>query len=130
MGLFTKPEYRKIYCPFELDTYSDFEEEKEAGCLSIEACGNVDGQLKYFEATYSLKDLDLYHNGGYEEMLELLSHPEDKYVTVVLKYKKEKLKGFKIELESLVKEYDDERFMTLELLGWGIFDKSIKERVK
>ena len=46
-----------------------------------------------------------------------------------MKYKKDKLVGFKILPESLAKALEDERFLQLDdAAGWNINDISCKER--
>ncbi|MGN0623735.1 MAG: hypothetical protein ACI4JA_07290 [Oscillospiraceae bacterium] len=68
--------------------------------------------------------MSLYDNGGYEEMTELLKNTDGKRIKVLFKVKNEKIKRVEIVLESLAAAYNDERFLQLELLGWGISDKS------
>lgn len=84
----------------------------------------MDGEYKYFYSSFILKKTGMYDNGDYEQMIELLKDSFDRKVKVMLKYKKSKLKCFKMSIESLAKIYSDERFLQLELVGWGISDKS------
>lgn len=89
--------------------------------ISIEAYGNISGENKYFYASYSadLKFID--------ELADLLKNSYGKSIKVILKIKKGKIKNFKIDLDSLANSYNDERFKQLELVGWGLGDKSFKE---
>lgn len=123
MGLFSKPEYVEVEMDFVYDTYTQ-PEEVDNGFISIEAYGNILDTYKYVTSSYSLKDMSLYDNGGYEEMTELLRDTRDKKVKVRFKTKDGKIKDAKILIESLADAYNDERFLKLELLGWGVADKS------
>ncbi|MGN0654785.1 MAG: hypothetical protein ACI4KD_07700 [Oscillospiraceae bacterium] len=123
MGLFSKPEYVEVEMDFVYDTYTQ-PEEVDNGFISIEAYGNILDTYKYVTSSYSLKDMSLYDNGGYEEMTELLRDTRDKKVKVRFKVKDGKIKEAKILIESLADAYNDERFLKLELLGWGVSDKS------
>lgn len=123
MGLFSKPEYVEVEMDFVYDTYTQ-PEEVDNGFISIEAYGNILDTYKYVTSSYSLKDMSLYDNGGYEEMTELLRDTRDKKVKVRFKTKDGKIKEAKILIESLADAYNDERFLKLELLGWGVADKS------
>lgn len=120
MSIFSKAVYKETELPFTLD-----ETDAEGGIIDIEAYGNIDGEYKYCYSGYVLKDRDLYDNGGYEQMLELLKNSEGKKAVIRLKYKKNRLVDFKMDIESLVRIYSDERFRKLELIGWGLHDKSI-----
>lgn len=115
---FTKYEYKEIMLPIVYDNNSD---DLYAGLISIEAYGNISGENKYCFASYSadLKFID--------ELAALLKNSYGKSVKVILKIKKGKIKDFKIDLDSLAKAYNDERFKQLELVGWGLNDKSFKE---
>lgn len=131
MSIFTKPTYKKVSLPFIHDCYSEeYEEYIEAGLLDIEAYGVIDGVQKYFYASYSLKSRDMYSNGDYEQMIELLKESQGREVMVRLKYKKDRLVDFTILPESIAKAYGDSRFLELELSGWGMNNVSCKERGK
>lgn len=121
---FTKAEYRELTLPFIL---CDDPEDLEFGGISVEAYGNIFGEEKFCYAVYTLKNIKMYDNGEYEELRNMLTDSEGRSVRVVFKFKKGKLKDFKIDLDSLSKCYGDERFKSLELIGWGLNDKSIKE---
>lgn len=127
MSLFSKSEYKNIQIPFILDEYTDLDSKYEKCLIDIEAYGVVDGEEKFFYSSFSLKDTRMYRNGDYESMLDLLRMSENKNVVIELKYRKGVLKGFRLKPESLAKIYDDERFLQLELSGWGINDKSCRE---
>lgn len=122
--LFTKPTYEKIKLPFILD---DDPEDRKAGLISVETYGNVLGHAKYCYASYRLKNPLMYDNGDYEQMIDLLKNSTDKTIKVILKIKKGMPKDFKIDVTSLAEAYNDERFNSLELVGWGLNDKSFKE---
>ena len=123
--LFSKPEYKEIMLPFR---YINDPEDLEAGIISIEAYGHVFREQKYCYASYNLDNPNMYENGDYEEMIKLLKVSDGKMVKVIIKVKKGMPKDFKIDVNSLVEEYNDERFKALELGGWGFFDKSFEEK--
>ncbi|MGN0655110.1 MAG: hypothetical protein ACI4KD_09380 [Oscillospiraceae bacterium] len=128
MGLFSKPEYIEVEMDFIYDIYTH-PEEFDNGIISIEAYGNILDTYKYVTSSYSLKDMSLYDNGGYEEMTGLLRNTAGKKVRVRFKTKDGKIKDAKILIESLADAYNDERFLKLELLGWGVGDKSFSSQV-
>lgn len=127
MGFFSKTEYEEFKVPFILDTYTNPEEEKKLGGISIEVRIMVLGEVKYAYVCFFLKDKTLYQNGGYEEMLESLKDSAGKLIRARFQYKKNKLKNFEILLESLVELYHDERFLKMECIGWAINEKSCRE---
>ena len=110
--------------PFIVDVYSGWEQDEKAGILNIEAFGNIDGESKYCYSTYTLKKRFMYKNGDYEAMVELLKHSDGRTVLVKLKYQKDKLKDFELDIQSLADAYHDERFLQLERISWGLNDKS------
>lgn len=128
MFLFKKPEYKYKEMSFILDDFSIPEPDSERCLIDIEAYGEIDGEMKYCYSSYSLKNSEMYENGDYESMLNLLRTPDNKTVLIELKYKNGKLKSFKLQIESLAKAYNDDRFLQLELLGWGLNDKSCKDK--
>lgn len=121
---FTKPTYEEIELPFIFDNNS---EDLNADLISIEAYGNVFGQLKYCYASYSLKESKMYDNGDYEQIINQLKQSAGKTVKVTVKIKKGIPKGFKIDVNSLAEAYGDVRFKALELVVWGFNDKSFRE---
>lgn len=121
---FTKPTYEEIKLPFR---YIDVPSDLEAGLINIEAYGNVFGENKYCFASYDLKSSQMYKNGDYEQMIELLKTPTDKTVNVIIKLKKGVPKNFKIDVNSLAEVYCDERFKSLSLVCWDFDDKSYNE---
>lgn len=69
----------------------------------------------------------MYENGDFESILNLLRTSNHKTVLVELKYRNDRLKDFQLKTDSLAKAYNDERFLQLELTGWGVNDKSCRE---
>ena len=118
MRLFGKNKYIKMELPF---CYIKNKEDIEAGGITIEAYGEIDGEMKFLSATFVLSDLKMYDRNDYEDMIKVL---EDKKVIVNLKYKKGRLIGFNLDGESLAKNLNDERFNKIEILITGIDDKS------
>ncbi|MDD6489770.1 MAG: hypothetical protein PUG48_08145 [Clostridia bacterium] len=127
MLFFEKPVYKYQEMNFILDEFSDYEPDDEKCLIDIEAYGNIDGEMKYCYSSFSLKKQEMYENGDFESMLNLLRSSENKTVLVELKYKKGIVKDFRLMLDSLVKAYNDERFLQLELTGWGLNDKSCRK---
>ncbi|MGN1467134.1 MAG: hypothetical protein ACI4W1_02385 [Ruminococcus sp.] len=127
MLFFEKPVYKYQEMRFILDEFSDYEPDDEKCLIDIEAYGNIDGEMKYCYSSFSLKKQEMYENGDFESMLNLLRTPENKTVLVKLKYKKGIVKDFRLMLDSLAKAYNDERFLQLELTGWGLNDKSCRK---
>lgn len=124
---FAKPTYEEISLPFR---FIDIPEDSEAGAISIEAYGNIFGKNKYCFSWYDLKDSKMYHNGDFEQMIELLKNSAGKTVKVIIKIKKGVPKNFKLDINSLAEAYNDERLKSLDLLGWGFNDKSYEELTK
>ena len=121
---FTKAVYEEIRLPFK---FVEVPDDLELGWINIEAYGNIFGRNKYCYAWYELKDSNMLRNGDFEQMIELLKNSADKTVNVTIKIKKGNPKDFKIDVNSLAEAYNDERFKSLKLLGWGFNDKSHKE---
>ena len=121
---FTKPTYEEISLPFRLVNVPT---DLELGFINIEAYGNVFGKTKYCYAWYKLNNAKMYDNGDFEQIIELLKSSTDKTVKVIIKLKKGVPKDFKIDVNSLAEVYNDDRFKSLSLLGWGFNDKSHKE---
>lgn len=116
-----KAEYKKEELPF---CYIKNKEDIEAGGITIEAYGEIDGEMKFLSATFVLSDLKMYDRNDYEDMIKVLEETKDKKVIVNLKYKKGRLIGFNLDGESLAKNLNDERFNKIEILITGIDDKS------
>ena len=121
---FTKPTYEEIRLPFRL---IEIPADLEQGHINIEAHGSILGKYKFCYACYGLKDSQMYHNGDFEQMVDLLKNSAEKTVKVTIKIKKSVPKDFKLDIDSLAEAYNDERFKSLDLLGWGLNDKSYKE---
>ena len=129
---FSKPETLELYLPLRLDR---LKEDEDNGIISLEAWGEVMGKRQYLSSSYSLKEPAMYDDGRYEKMLEELDRlsegaedesdiPRNKKVKVVLTIKKGKVKKGLIDLESLAEITGDMGFLAMELLGWGIGEKS------
>ena len=127
MFLFRKAERRYMEMRFILDDFSTHEFDNERCLIDIEAYGEIDGKMKYCYSSFELKNPQMYENGDFESMLSLLRDSNHKTVLVELKYRNGRLKGFQLKTDSLAKAYNDERFLQLELTGWGLNDKSCRE---
>ena len=120
-----KAEYKKEELPF---CYIKNKEDIEAGGITIEAYGEIDGEMKFLSATFVLSDLKLYDRNDYEDMIRVIEETKNKKVSLDLRYKKERLVGFNLDSESLAKNLNDERFNKIEILITGIDDKSAANR--
>ena len=117
-----KAEYKKEELPF---CYIKNKEDIEAGGITIEAYGEIDGEMKFLSATFVLSDLKMYDRNDYKDMMRVMEETKDKKVVLDLKYKKERLVDFKLDSESLAKNLNDERFNKIEILITGIDNKSL-----
>lgn len=128
--LFSKTEYKEIFLPFKYEReepriselqggkYSYAKDEIYRGSIGIEAYGNIFGENKYCYSLYSADEKII------DEIVNSLKNNPDKTIKVILKIKKGKLKDFKIDLGSLAEVCNNEKFKSLELIGWGLNDKS------
>ena len=131
--LFSKTEYKEIFLPFKYEReepkiselqggkYSYAKDEIYRGSIGIEAYGNIFGENKYCYSLYSADEKII------DEIVNSLKNNPDRTVKVILKIKKEKLKDFKIDLGSLAEVCNNEKFKSLELIGWGLNDKSFED---
>jgi len=124
VGLFSKVEYKEIYLPF---TFNYNKEDINGDFIDIEAYGLIDEEMKYCYASYGVKDTRLYYNGAFEEMITNIQASTDKNLLIKLKYKKGRLKDFRIDIDYLADICNDERMKYLDLLCWGMDDKSYIE---
>ena len=127
MGLFSKKTRKEINLPFILIENA---EEMEAGFVTLEMYGAIDGNMKYLNASYTLKKQAMYEDGSYEEILKHLKAAENRNVRVELIYKGEKLVNFVMDLNSLALTCSDDRVTDMEYVGSGINDKSERETVR
>lgn len=131
--LFSKTEYKEIFLPFKYEReepkiselqggkYSYAKDEIYRGSIGIEAYGNIFGENKYCYSLYSADEKII------DEIVNSLKNNSDKTIKVILKIKKGKLKDFKIDLGSLAEVCNNEKFKSLELIGWGLNDKSFED---
>ena len=122
MFFLEKVEYKKAEFPF---CYIKDKDDIEAGGISIEAYGEVDGMTKYLYITFILSDPKMYDSNDYEDMIRILKEVKEKKVVVNLKYKKERVVGFELDKEALANNLKDERFNKIEILCTGINAKSV-----
>lgn len=123
LSIFMKTEYKEIMLPFK---YVHSDEDDELGGIGITAFGNILGEMRYCYACYVLKDINMYDNGDYEHIIDLLkNHNNNKMIKVKIKIKNNEVKDFTIDLNSLAEVYGDDRFTKLNLVGWGFHNDSI-----
>jgi len=123
--LFSKPEYKEIFLPFR---FIENAEDYEAGFISIEAYGEIMGEMKYCYITYSIRSkyMRMYDNGDYDQMIYKLKNFVGTLIKVKLIIKKKKL-DFTIEPSNLAEAMNDDKFNALEWLGRGLNDKTFEE---
>lgn len=131
--LFSKTEYKEIFLPFKYEReepkiselqggkYYYAKDEIYRGSIGIEAYGNIFGENKYCYSLYSADEKII------DEIVNSLKNNPDKTIKVILKIKKGKLKDFKIDLGSLAEVCNNEKFKSLELIGWGLNDRSFED---
>ena len=96
--------------------------------FDIEACGPVCCDPVYLFSAFMLTDSTLYENGTFTRISQMLSDPGERRVKVIFTLKNEKPADGKLDLASLAEAYQDDAFLHLELLGWGLFPYSIYEK--
>lgn len=120
MGLFRSRFSEELLLPFVL---KQEKEDYEAGMISLMAYGDVFGEWKYCYASFCMKRYKMFENGDYDTLVKLLEDTQNKKVRVRFRMKKGAAKDFRIDLASLAEAYGDERFLNLELAGWGLLDQ-------
>lgn len=121
--MFGKITYKKVKLPFH---YIKEEVDYDAGAISIEAFGDIDGEKIFLYMTFVLTNSYMYDNGDYDEMIKKLENSQDKKVNLILKYKKNKLVGFELEQGTLANSMNDQRFDAIEFLCSSISNVSTK----
>lgn len=116
----------ELMLPFE---FLQTTEEYEARVINIRFSGEVLGEYKVGDALYDLKDPKMYSNGDYEQIVDMLKNNENKKIRVLFKTKEGKAIDFKIDLDSLVSIYNDDRLANLELLSCGLNEIISSEKV-
>ena len=117
MSLFSKPEYLPVLMDYR------FGETDVFPC--IEAYGDVFGQMKYCEACYEIKTraFDMYDDGRYEKMVKDFQSAQGKQkIEVLIKMKKGKPVGFKIDLARLSETIGNPDITNMDILVWGFND--------
>lgn len=130
MGLFSKAEYKELKLPYILEDFIDPQGDIEAGIICIEFLAEIYNLKKYLFGIYILKNKNLYNDGSYEKMLLDLKNNQNQKILVKLKIKNNKIKHFKINLEDMAKTLNNKNFLLLNEAGYGINDKSCKEKIK
>ncbi len=98
-----------------------------SGFIDIKAYGLIDEEMKYCYASYCVKDRRLYDNDAFDQMIANIQASADKNIIIKLKYKKAILKDFRIDIDYLANICNNERMKYLELICWGLKDKSVAE---
>lgn len=121
MGIFGQKEYKTVELPF---CYVKEKEDDEAGAISIEANGIIEGVNTFFYASFMLTDYDMYENGDYNEIISELEKVQNAKVNIKLKYRRNKLINFAIDVMSLSKSLGDQRFENMEFIFLSFGEKS------
>ena len=120
MWPFGKVEWKTVKMPL---LFVDAPSAAESMTVDFEAVGNPDGPCRFFYATYS-------YPGGedsledYEMLRKQLRGVECAHVDIELKFRNGVLRDFKMTPEALVVATGCDACRHLELLGWGINEKS------
>jgi len=120
MWQFGKIELKTVKMPL---SFLDEPSAAESMTVDYEAVGNPDGLCRFFYATYS-------YPGGeasledYEKLREMLWGVVGAHVDVELKFRNGALRDFKMTPEALAVATGCDACRHLELLGWGINEKS------
>lgn len=124
---FSKAEHIEMILPVKL-IYSE-SELKEQGCFTLEAVGTVLAEQVYCSACYSMKNMKYYDNGVFDELYEKMRTSEGSRVTVDFTIKKNKIKTFQFDINSIAHTYGDDRLKETELLSWGTSEESIEGKI-
>ena len=71
---------------------------------------------------------DMYDNGDYNEMINILESAKNNSVELELKIKKGEIKGFTIDAKSLAHSLEDSRFEKIEAIFWNWGKESRKNK--
>lgn len=121
MGLFSKKTFKVLSLPVKC--YIE-KEDKDSEFLSFEAYGDIFGEYKYCSASFGYKDTSIYDDDTYYQMIEDLTSNNNACTDVTFKYKNDELKDFEFDINSLADAFHEERLRKIELLSWGMSDKS------
>ncbi|MBR6106673.1 MAG: hypothetical protein IKQ39_01565 [Oscillospiraceae bacterium] len=110
-----------VYLPFRLIPSDD-------GGVDIEAYGSVCCVPVYVTSSFICTDSSMYEDGTLAHLFDMLRNPENRHVRVTVTLLNDTPADGKIDAASLAEIYNDDRFLTLELGGWGMFPYSIYEK--
>lgn len=112
-GLFKKDNGDELV--LELPFKVEMEGEDVFG-INIEAVGEINNEVKYFYVCYECKN---------EEMLnEVYNTLTSKNANVKVHINSNKIQKFKIDLDALAEEFNNENIKNLSLIAWGANDTS------
>ena len=120
MWPFGKIEWKTVKMPL---SFLDAPSAAESMTLDFEAVGNPDGPCRFFFAIYSYPGGDASFE-DYEKLRKMLRGVEGAHVDVELKFRNGVLRDFKMTPEALAVATRCDTCRHLELLGWGINEKS------
>ena len=117
MCFLQKSEYKEYMMDFSV--LRPDEVTSEGMGVEFVAFASINGKAIY---CYALYRVPAKTPEEYAEMIRELLNYNGKQVKVKLKFKKDKIKNFKIDVSSFADVYQNERLGKLELLGWGLHD--------
>ena len=120
MWPFGKIEWKTVKIPL---SFLDDPAATESMTIDFEAVGNPDGLCRFFYATYSYPGGEASFE-DYEKLRKLLREVEGAHVDVELKFRNGALRDFKMTPEALAVATGCDACRRLELLGWGINERS------
>ena len=122
MWPFGKIEWKTVKMPL---SFLDDPSAAESMTVDFEAVGNPDGLCRFFSAMYSYPGGEASFE-DYEKLRKMLREVEGAHIDVELKFRNGVLKDFKMTPEALAVATGCDACRHLELLAWGINEKSTK----
>lgn len=122
MWPFGKIEWKTVKMPL---SFLDAPSAAESMTLDFEAVGNPDGLCRFFFAIYSYPGGEASFE-DYEKLRKMLRGVEGAHVDVELKFRNGVLRDFKMTPGALAVATGCDACRHLELVGWGINEKSAK----
>ena len=122
MWPFGKIEWKTVKMPL---SFLDAPSAAESMTLDFEAVGNPDGPCRFFFAIYSYPGGEASFE-NYEKLRKMLRGVEGAHVDVELKFRNGVQRDFKMTPGALAVATGCDACRHLELVGWGINEKSAK----
>lgn len=133
MSIFSKTEEIEMtllirYISPEEQKMTDKEIENDC-CIDFELSGEVKSVPFYYFSSNCFKDVSIFDDGGFGSVKENLLLCGERSIKAIIRIKNDKVKKCKINTDNLASAFGDDRLQNLEECAYGVFDKSIKERL-